>query len=203
MMAVFPNGVEDAIKAGISKSQAVHAYNEHRIADSYQPITVGIGIHVGHMMVGMVGETNRMQGDAFSDNVNLTARIEGLTKYYSVSMIVSGEVVQRIEEKTNYGLRFLDRVVVKGRNTPLDIYEVLDGLSDEEQTLKLQTLADFKAGIAAYQEQDFEQAKTYFEQVLSINPTDKTAHLYTIRIDELLEKGVPEDWDGFTWMMKK
>jgi len=120
MMAVFPNGADDAIKAGIAKLQAVHAYNEHRIIDGWQPIRVGVGIHIGHMMVGMVGEANRMQGDAFSDNVNLTARIEGLTKYYGVSMIISGETYYQLEND-DFHVRYLDKVVVKGREVCLMI----------------------------------------------------------------------------------
>ncbi|MEH2361532.1 adenylate/guanylate cyclase domain-containing protein [Nostoc sp.] len=67
MMAVFPEGADDAVLAGVAKQKRVHEYNEERLEKGYLPLQVGIGIHVGHMMLGMVGEENRMQGDAFSD----------------------------------------------------------------------------------------------------------------------------------------
>jgi class 3 adenylate cyclase len=52
-------------------------------------------------MVGMVGEHNRVQGDAFSDTVNLTARLEGLTKFYGVSLLISGEVLQKLSHPSS------------------------------------------------------------------------------------------------------
>ncbi len=126
MMAVFPEGADDAVKAGIAKQKRVQEYNEERLARGHLPLQVGIGIHVGHMMLGMVGEDNRMQGDAFSDNVNLTARLEGLTKFYGVSMLISGQTLEYMSNPDQYQIRFLDRAIVKGRNEAISVYEVLD-----------------------------------------------------------------------------
>ncbi|WP_371357611.1 response regulator, partial [Hydrocoleum sp. CS-953] len=114
MMAVFPNGADDAVKAGIAKIKEVGEYNFIRKSQGYKAIKVGIGIHFGQMMVGMVGEKARMQGDAFSDNVNLTSRLEGLTKFYGVSIIISEAVFTNLADPDQYQIRFLDRVLVKG-----------------------------------------------------------------------------------------
>jgi len=129
-MAVFPNGAEDGVKAAIAKLRQVNAYNEHRAQDGWQPINIGIGVHTGHMMVGMVGEQARIQGDAFSDNVNLTARLEGLTKYYGVSFLISGETYQAID-RTPYHIRFLDYVAVKGKVKSIAVYEIFDADAPE------------------------------------------------------------------------
>ncbi|OQY43702.1 MAG: hypothetical protein B6242_14230 [Anaerolineaceae bacterium 4572_78] len=202
-MAVFPSRVRDAVLSGIAMLQTVNEYNRHRIKDGWQPIAVGIGVHVGHMMVGMIGEVSRIQGDAFSDNVNLTARVEGLTKYYGVSMIVSGEVLQQIEKETDFHVRFLDKVVVKGRETPIEIYEVLDGLHVDEMQLKLETMTNFDDGVHAWQNGNFRKGQVCFEQVLDKNPHDKTAQLYMERIADMLENGMPANFYGVTWMMEK
>jgi adenylate cyclase len=74
------------------------------------------------MMLGMVGETNRIQGDAFSDNVNLSSRLEGLTKFYGVSMLISGQTLEHLRDPESYQIRFLDRAIVKGRNEPISVY---------------------------------------------------------------------------------
>ena len=66
------------------------------------------------MMVGMVGEEQRMQGDAFSDNVNLTSRIEGLNKFFGTSMIVSADTLQGIPQTATYKMRYLGQAMVKG-----------------------------------------------------------------------------------------
>jgi PAS domain S-box-containing protein len=79
LMAIFPHRADDALRAGIAKLKRVSQYNVYRQKRGQPPIRVGIGVNTGYMMVGMVGETTRLQGDAFSDSVNLAARVEGLT----------------------------------------------------------------------------------------------------------------------------
>lgn len=194
MMAVFPDGADDAVAAGVAKQLRVQEYNVERVAQGYLPVQVGIGIHVGHMMLGMVGETNRIQGDAFSDNVNLTARLEGLTKYYGVSMLISGQTLEYLSNPDQYQMRFLDRAIVKGRNEPITVYEVLDAETEEHRHIKLQTQPTYDQGIECYQQAKFEQAKSCFEEVLAANPADKTVRLYVDRVAELLDRGVPDDW---------
>jgi class 3 adenylate cyclase/DNA-binding response OmpR family regulator len=195
MMAVFPEGADDAVKAGIAKQKRVHEYNEERLARGDLPLQVGIGVHVGHMMLGMVGEDNRIQGDAFSDNVNLTARLEGLTKFYGVSMLISGQTLEHLSNPAQYQIRFLDRAIVKGRNEAIAVYEVLDAENEEICNLKLQTQPNFTQGVGCYRERAFTDAKACFERVLAINALDKTAKLYLERVEWLLEHGVPENWN--------
>ena len=71
------------------------------------------------MMVGMIGEELRMQGDAFSDNVNLTSRLEGLNKFYGTSMIISQDILDQLPQPVTFGMRYLGKAVVKGRVAPL------------------------------------------------------------------------------------
>jgi class 3 adenylate cyclase len=197
IMAIFPDGADDAVAAGVHKQNQISEYNLHRQKQGFPPIQVGLGIHLGHMMVGFVGEENRMQADAFSDNVNLTARLEGLTKFYGVSMLISQQVLEHISDPEKYQIRFLDRVIVKGRHESIGVYEVLDAEINEVRELKLKTQLDFEQGLAYYKNQEtLEKSKPYFEQVLTVNPNDKTATLYLNRIKYLLEKGIPETWNG-------
>lgn len=202
MMAVFPEGADDAVKAGIAKQKRVQEFNKERQAKGDLPLQVGIGIHVGHMMLGMVGEDNRIQGDAFSDNVNLTARLEGLTKFYGVSMLISGQTLENLSNPEQYQIRFLDRPIVKGRNEAIAIYEVLDAEVEEICNLKLQTQANFEQGVSYYHERALTDAKACFEQVLAVNPLDQTAELYLERVKDLLEHGVPENWSD-AWVFSE
>src|SRR5919202_2507251 len=196
LMAIFPNGADDAVQAGITKLKKIREYNQQRQVKGYQAIQVGIGIHVGHLMVGMVGEENRMQGDALSDSVNLTARLEGLTKYYGVSMLISEQVLEKLSDPSQYEIRFLDRATVKGKREPISIYEVMDGEAEEVKALKFQTQSDFEQGLEHYRRREFEEAKHFFEQVLAVNLSDKAAKLYLERVNQLMDEGVPENWDG-------
>ncbi len=202
-MAVFPDSVDDAVEAAIGKLQKLREYNRVLEAENSFPIKVGIGIHLGNMMVGIVGEAHRMGGDALSDNVNLTARLEGLTKFYGVSILISGLAFKGLKEPEKYKMRFLDRVIVKGRNEAIAVYEVLDGETESIRDLKLQTQADFELGLESYSLADLVPAQSYFEKVLAVNSEDRTAKLYLERIKYLMAEGIPENWNGIWTFTEK
>jgi class 3 adenylate cyclase/streptogramin lyase len=203
MMAVFPNGAEDGVKAGIAKLTQVKEYNVRRQQEGWKPIKIGIGVHTGHMMVGMVGEKARMQGDAFSDNVNLTARLEGLTKYYGVSLLISGETLKALNEPNHYHVRFLDNVAVKGKEKPITIYEIFDADPEDLFEKKLKMMPEYEEGQRLYFAKDFAGAITRFKRVLEVIPDDLTTQIYFERAEKFLQEGVPDDWDGVQKMDKK
>jgi len=196
VMAVFPEGADDAVQGSIAQLEKVRQYNQHRETTGEFLIKIGIGLHVGHMMVGMIGEENRMQGDALSDTINLTARLEGLTKYYGVSLLISQTTFEYLSNPRQYDIRFLDRAIVKGRSEPIDVYEVLNGEPEAVRKLKLQSQATFEEGIEAYRDRRLDDARTAFARVLAINPKDTTAALYLERINHFMELGIPTDWNG-------
>ena len=196
VMAVFPDGVDDAIGAGIVKLEQLQKYNQSRKISGELPLNIGIGIHVGDTMVGIIGDANRMQADALSDHVNLTARLEGLTKYYGVSLLISGDVVQRLSQPEKYHIRFLDRAIVKGRQEAITVCEVLDVEVEPVRSLKIQTLPIFEEGLQEYCQGNFAKALVCFEQIVALNPDDKPSQLYLKRIQSLLEKSIPANWNG-------
>jgi two-component system sensor histidine kinase ChiS len=196
VMAVFPDGVDDAIQAGIVKLEQLQKYNHSRKINGDRPLKIGIGIHVGDTMVGIIGDANRMQADALSDHVNLTARLEGLTKYYGVSLLISGDVVQRLSQPEKYHIRFLDRAIVKGRQEAITVCEVLDVEVEPVRSLKIHTLPIFEEGLQEYCQGNFAKARVCFEQIVALNPDDKPSQLYLKRIQSLLENSIPANWDG-------
>ena len=109
----------------IAQLKKLQEYNQTLKAADFPPIKIGIGIHWGHMMVGIVGEEGRMSGDALSDNVNLTARLEGLTKFYGVSLLISESAFNCLKNPQKYQIRFLDRASVQFRS----LYNNIKGAS--------------------------------------------------------------------------
>ncbi|MGK7921201.1 MAG: response regulator [Trichodesmium sp.] len=196
IMAVFPDGADEAVQSAIAQLQKLQEYNQTLKATGWMPIKIGIGIHWGHMMVGILGEQTRMSGDAISDNVNLTARLEGLTKFYGVSLLISESAFNCLKNPQKYQIRFLDRASVKGRNEPINVYEIMDGEVDTVRELKLKTQADFERGLESYRLGNLVAAKDNFQKVLAVNSADKTAQLYLERIYQLTITGVPQNWDG-------
>lgn len=196
MMALFPDKVEDALQAAIAMRQAVSRYNVQREAQGRKPIEIGIGLHKGWLMLGTIGEQERMEGTVISDAVNLASRLEGLTKLYGVSIIVSEQALFSLYRPTRYTFRFLDRVQVQGKKETVAVFEIFDGDPPEMVELKLKTQPDFERGLLHYHSQEFARAKGYFEEVVAKNPQDKAAYLYLKRTRDYLQYGVPVDWQG-------
>jgi class 3 adenylate cyclase len=196
MMAIFPYGVANAVQAGIQKAARVQQFNQMLNARGLPSIAVGIGIHTGPMMVGMIGEELRMQGDAFSDHVNLTSRIEGLNKFFGTSLLISEDTLQQLPQPVSFKLRFLGRVVVKGRVSALGIYEVLDGLPAQALARRQAAQADFARGLELYARGRFNEAGQAFNRAHQADPEDKTAKFYLESCAEWLNRPLPAGWDG-------
>ncbi len=191
VMALFPEKVEDALQGAIAIQQEVLHYNAQRFKKDLMPINVGIGLHTGLLMLGTIGEEMRMEGTVIADAVNLASRMEGLTKLYGASIIVSERSLFSLPEPTNYHFRFLDRVRVKGKKEPVSIFEVFDGASQDIIALKLKTYTDFEKGLTYYHGGQFAEAKMCFEHVLKHNPKDKAAHFHLKRTIRFIKLGVP------------
>ncbi len=198
VMALFPEEAEDALQAAVNMQLGVQEYNKHRQRNGYKPIHIGVGLHTGSLMLGTIGEAQRMESTVISDAVNLAARIEGLTKIYGAAILISESSLYNLVDPVNYHFRFLDRVKVKGKSEPVSVFEVFDGNPPEIIELQLDTLENFEKGLLHYHSLEFEEAATQFKRVLLKNPYDKAAQLHLKRAKHFSKYGVPEDWEGVT-----
>jgi adenylate cyclase len=190
IMALFPNSPEDAVQAAIEMQQQVKIYNKHRQNSGYKPISIGIGLHTGTLMLGTIGEAERMESTVISDAVNLASRVEGLTKMYGVGVVASVQTLSRLDDPQKYKCRFLDRVKVKGKQKPVAVFEIYDGDSDIMIELKAQTQTYFEQGIFFHYQQQFAQARQMFLRVLQVNKQDQAAFFYAERCDMLMKNGI-------------
>ena len=138
----------------------------------------------------------RMDGTVVSDAVNLASRMEGLTKLYGSSIIMSSDAFFKLEDPTNYSYRFLDLVQVKGKKDPVSVVEILDGDSKEDREKKVATKPDFEYALYLYRNAEFSEAGTFFRKVLEICQDDKAASLYLKRCEYYEEHGVMSGWKG-------
>ncbi|NJK67717.1 MAG: adenylate/guanylate cyclase domain-containing response regulator [Microcoleus sp. CSU_2_2] len=190
IMALFPNCAEDAVQAAIEMQQQVKIYNKHRQNSGYKPISIGIGLHTGTLMLGTIGEAERMESTVISDAVNLASRVEGLTKMYGVGVVASVQTLCRLDDPQKYKCRFLDRVKVKGKQKPVAVFEIYDGDSDLMIELKGQTQTYFEQGIFFHYQQQFAQARQMFLRVLEVNKQDQAAYFYAERCNMLMKNGI-------------
>jgi len=203
VMALFPDEVEHALQAAIAIKQELAQFNNERKKQGAYPINVGTGIHTGSLMLGTIGEVQRMEGTVISDNVNLTFRLEGLTKLYGASIVISQTSLYNLNQPSQYHFRFLDRVRVKGKTEPVSVFEVFEGDPPETFDLKLKTLTDFEKGLLYYHSREFKKAQIQFNRVITTNPVDKAAQLYYKRAKHYAQHGVPADWEGVSALTDK
>ena len=201
IMALFMQSPEDALAAAAETHEAIRTFNETLIQNGKQPIKIGIGLHKGSLLMGVIGDTLRMEAGVVSDTVNTAARMEGLTKHFGVNTLVSEHCID-IEAMAD-GVRYLGQVIVKGRKDPIGVYDYFAGDEMSLKRVKQQTLADFEKGLKAYGEQLFVDAAHAFDRVLAVHPNDLAAKRYLAQAKQYLLEGVPEGWTGVEQMVEK
>lgn len=203
IMALFPTSPDDALKASIKMLEVISLVNPKRAKDGYKKIEIGIGLHTGTLMLGTIGEQERMEGTVIADAVNLASRLEGLTKIYGSSIIISEQFLNKLERPEIYNYRFLDKVKVKGKNTSVSIFEIFDGESQKSKELKIKTYDDYINAIRLFTDKKFDRAYQILINILKINPNDKAAELYEKRCEHILKYGLEEEWTGIYSMSEK
>lgn len=202
IMALFSEP-EQALRASIALQKEVRRYNIFREKQNQEPIKVGIGLHTGLLMLGVIGDGDRHDTGVISNEVNTASRIEGLTKIFDSSILLSESTLNHITNLDDFDHRFLGLVQVKGRKGAVKVYECFSGAMQDTIDLKNQTLEDFNSGLSSYFSKDFIVAAGHLKKVLTQNPRDVTAERYFRHAAELMVQGVGTDWTGVEIMTEK
>lgn len=181
IMALFGGIADDAVQAGITMLKSLAEYNMTRGRPGRPKMQIGIGINTGLLMLGTVGGQNRMEGTVISDAVNLSSRIEGLTKEYGVQLLISQHTLDRLVLPSEYAIRMIDQVQVKGKSELVTVYEVFDADPPEMLEGKLASLTMYQEAISLYHQKAFKQAKKLFTECWEKNPADRVVSIYLKR----------------------
>jgi adenylate cyclase len=205
IMAVFGapfSGTDDAdnaVRTAIEMFQALDVLNSQRLAENKEPIRIGIGLNTDKILSGNIGSERRMDYTVIGDGVNLAARLESATKTYGTRLLLSEFTVKDL--KQSYQLREVDRLVVKGKEKAVTIYEAMETYREGAIPHLEAVLAAYTEGLKFYRDQSFQSALTSFDKALNIHPGDSLSKLYHSRCNYFLETPPPSDWDG-VWRMK-
>ncbi len=192
IMALFPERPDDAMAAAVGMQERLREYNAHRANSGYQPIAVGVGVHVGKVMMGTLGEKERMDGSVISDAVNLCSRVQELTRVYGASIITTGATLKSLREPVRFKCRFIDRVRVRGRRETVVLFEVLDGELQEQRDLKLSYRNELAHALKLYYGKEFEEALEIIRKLIPVNPKDEVLRIYRKRCELLVNLGTPD-----------
>lgn len=199
IMALFDDVTADAaLKSAIEQHRALEALNASRGGIA---LAMGIGLHTGPLTLGVVGSEERLSATVYGDSVNLASRVEGLTRMYGARILITDSTVTALSDRDRFALRFVDRVRVKGKDQPVELWECLDALTDEERAAR----ADAEAMHAARQEYDagnFAVAQRLLREICARSPQDPLPAAWLVRSTELITRP-PDHWDGAVRLDKK
>lgn len=198
------NQAYNAVRAAIVMQEKLKELNDELAAEGYPSLANGVGINSGDMIVGNIGSAKRLDYTLIGDNVNLGARVEGLTKYYKVKVLITESTYQKV--KDHYLCAFLDIVAVKGKAqgiriyTPLAEYAKYTDRKDEIEILEKEAKA-FKVALSYYFKKDFAKSKALFRKGAKVfKVLNLLAEVFVERCDYFTKNPPPANWNG-TWTM--
>ena len=159
-----------------------------------------------------IGDQNRFDSSVISDAVNTAARMEGLTKIFGGSVIVTEETLRELQPDDsdeavpsfpNLMYRFLGKIKVKGKNKVLKIYDFFEGEAEETQRQKAETKMNFEKAIHLYFDRKFGMAADILKVIIKKHPDDPAARYYFERAVKYAIDGVSKDWNGVEEMVSK
>jgi len=195
-MALFPNGSQNALRASVGMLTELKEFNKERIAKNRLPIQIGIGMQNGNLIMGITGDIERLDAAIISDTVNTASRIEGLSKHFGASILMTDQCKENLSHPEEFDFRFLGPVKVTGKYKPIALYECINGDDSALLKHKLDTIDEFNKGMDLYFNKEFAMAAVTFQQIVKMNRNDHTAKLLLNRSAHLITQEIGEDWKG-------
>jgi class 3 adenylate cyclase len=195
IVAVFGAPVDDADHARHAATAALlcraRLEELNRNSPAFHGLKVAhrMGLNSGEALVGNIGSRRRFNYSVMSDAVNVASRLEGANKYYGTSIIASETTVAATGAA--FAWRELDAIRVKGRTTPVKIYELV-AETGRETPQQQEAAAAYAQGLTHWRAREFEPAATSFSRVAEF---DKPSALFLARARELAKSSPAAEWE--------
>jgi class 3 adenylate cyclase len=163
----------DAVRAGIEIYRKLVLDKKTKVRIGGDGISIGVGVHSGSVMMGIVGENERLSSTVISKNVNLASRMESLTKQTRSGMLITRETMNQLAGgETEFKYRFIGMIQAAGTNEVSGVFDMLDALPETICKKRLITKKVFESGIRKYHTKDYEAALKRFAKVVAADPGD-------------------------------
>jgi len=148
-----------------------------------QKINCRIGINTGNAIIGNMGSEKLFDYTAIGDTINIASRVEQINKVYGTRLLITNNTFEQLTQE-NFRIRFLDKVLLKGKSVTVEIYEVY-GFGTENMNEKYVNYYKlYEKGIKSYLNGNNYVAKQYFTKALNIKNDDKASLTILERIDK-------------------
>jgi adenylate cyclase len=184
----------NAVEAALRMKQTLCRLNSDWAARGLRPFAMGCGLNFGEVVFGNIGSMRKMEPTVIGDTVNVTARLEGMTKDYGREILLGEAAADLV--RGCYRLQLVDQILLKGKTRPLKVYSVLasaDAPIDPATSIYLET---YEHAQSIYVVGSFGEAATQFERCLEQKPGDALAAIYVRRCRHFMEHPPEEEWTG-------
>jgi len=178
------NHADEAVSSAIEQIEILKTLNSKIKAKFGIDLNIGIGINSGVATIGEMGSRGRADYTVIGDNVNLASRLEGLNKTYKTHILITDFTFKLLTK--NYIIREIDLVRVKGKNKPVEIYEVI-GFGEKD-------FSKYYEALNLYRDSNFDKAKEKFEKLFK-ETDDKLYEVYINRCEYFIQNP-PQNFDG-------
>ena len=189
----------NAVSAGLDMIKELVRYNQERVARGQIAIDAGVGISSGEVVCGNIGSEKRMDYTVIGDGVNLASRLEGATKMYGASVMISEFTHARTSGK--FLTRELDVIQVKGKTKGVRIFEVFARAGEAVPDELKRRLETYDKALQLYQGRRWADALKAFGAGREAFAKDKVFTLYADRCEYFLAHPPADDWNG-VWVLK-
>ena len=135
------------------------------------------------------------------DAVNLGSRLEGANKMYNTFIMISEFTHDYV--KNDFYTRPLDLIRVKGKNKPVEVFELIAGINEDIDSKYLEMLTAYRKGIENYRIREWKPAIESFDFCINLFPNDYASKLYRKRCLEFKINDPGPRWDGVFTMITK
>jgi adenylate cyclase len=174
-----------AIEAALLMKESLERLNADWRSRGLRIFQMGCGVNFGEVTFGNIGSARKMEPTVIGDAVNVTARLEGLTKEYGRSLLIAEAAAELVGDC--FRLQFIDCVTMKGKSKALRVYSVVsrqDTLLDPNVAAYLEA---YNLAQASYTAGNLNDALSLFEKCLRYSPNDTLLRLYIQRCKKSVE----------------
>jgi adenylate cyclase len=183
-----------AVEAALLMKESLRRLNADWTSRGLRTFEMGCGVNFGEVIFGNIGSSRKMEPTVIGDAVNVTSRLEGLTKEYGRPLLIGEAAADLIGDV--FRLQFVDRVTLKGKTKPLRIYSVVsrrDAALDPEIVAYLEA---YEQAQSSYSAGSLKEAKKLFENCLQCRPDDGLVLMYIHRCTSLIDQPSEGAWTG-------
>jgi len=182
-VALFKDS-RQALKTSIEIQRSLKTYNTH-VIPTQPPIAIGVSVHSGKMLVGTVGEDERMEGAFMSQQTKVSHTLEQMAKKFKIELLTTHTSLEQCGKSAKHvHYRNVGTLLLEGlAGNDVKIIEILNN-----DTAKYKYKNRFEKAVEQFENQEFVFAQKSFEDIVKEHPADLLAHFYLLKIRQIVEQ---------------